>query len=88
MESSATIKNNKKRDPSQHTIDKKHSQMLEYFDKNETEIIPQLKTQIKNLQKIETRMKKSKRDAPGIEASEQYVADSNLDIQDKLEAFN
>ena len=46
MESNITIKNNKKRDPSQHTIDKKHSQMLEYFDKNESQIIPSLKSQI------------------------------------------
>ena len=32
----------KKSDPAQHTIDKKHSQMLEEFHNNETIHIPQL----------------------------------------------
>lgn len=41
---------NKKRDPSQHTIDKKHSQMLEYFAKNDSEVIPKLKSQIRELE--------------------------------------
>ena len=43
-------KSNKKRDPSQHTIDKKHSQMLEHFAKNDSEIIPKLKNQIRELE--------------------------------------
>ena len=49
----ATIK---KRDLSQHTIDKKHSEMLVHFEKNEKEAIPQLKLQI---QKLKNEMKKT-----------------------------
>ena len=40
---------NRNRDLSQHTIDRKHSEMLDYFDKNETEKIPELKSQIQKL---------------------------------------
>ena len=53
MESSALKNLIRKRDPTTHTIDKKHSQMLEHFDKIETEIIPQLRLEIREIkQKI------------------------------------
>ena len=39
----------KKADPVQHTIDKKHSQMLEEFHMNESVHIPELLTQKKSL---------------------------------------
>jgi hypothetical protein len=39
----------KKADPVQHTIDKKHGQMLEEFHTNETVHIPELLTQKKSL---------------------------------------
>jgi hypothetical protein len=49
MESSALKNLIRKRDPTTHTIDKKHSQMLEHFDKIETEIIPQLRLEIREI---------------------------------------
>ena len=45
------------------TIDGKHNEFLEEFDKNEKEIIPRLKTKILNLQKkMETSTKEKKMD--------------------------
>ena len=46
MESTALKNFIRKRDPTTHTIDKKHSQMLEHFNKIDTEIIPQLRQEV------------------------------------------
>jgi len=62
---------NKKRDLSQHTIDKKHSQMLEYFEKNEYEVIPKIKSQIRELEDI-------------LKTLGENEMDRNMDIQDKI----
>ena len=49
-------KNLKKRNSITHTIDKKHGEMIELFYKNETEIIPKLKTE---MQELETNIKEN-----------------------------
>ena len=49
MESSALKNFIRKRDPTTHTIDKKHSQMLEHFEKIDSVIIPQLRLEIREI---------------------------------------
>jgi hypothetical protein len=70
---SGNTKINKKRDLSQHTIDKKHSQMLEKFTKNESEIIPKLKSQIRELENTLNNLAEN-------------ATDRKMDIEDQIRA--
>jgi len=81
MESSALKNFIRKRDPCTHTIDKKHSQMLERFNKIDVEIIPELRKEIveikKQLSDIETQIHDD------IESSSTLV-DKKIELHDNM----
>jgi hypothetical protein len=66
---------NRKNDPSIHTIDKKHSQLMEQFEHNETVIIPKLLEEKVNLKKKAKTLTNSK--------IEEY-----MELHDKINAIN
>jgi len=66
---------NRKNDPSIHTIDKKHSQLMEQFDHNETVIIPKLLEEKVNLKKKAKTLTNAK--------IEEY-----MELHDKINAIN
>lgn len=82
MESTALKNFIRKRDPTTHTIDKKHSQMLEHFNKIETEIIPQLRGEIHEIKQIVSDIS-SKMDADT--ENQGKLVDQRIELQDKME---
>ena len=84
MESSALKKLIRKRDPTTHTIDKKHSQMLDRFHKIETEIIPKLREEMRDLkQKLSILREQIDND---LEMDGKLV-DQKIDFQDKIDVI-
>jgi hypothetical protein len=74
MESNSTKNQIKRRDPASHTIDKKHSEKLEYFHQIEQETIPKLK---KDIEVLKEHLEKSA-------ANKKHTTENHFEKEDEI----
>lgn len=84
MESSALKKLIRKRDPTTHTIDKKHSQMLDHFHVIETESIPKLRQEMDDIQQTIQELLQKQELNTEIDGK---LVDQKIELTDKYEAL-
>jgi len=84
MESTALKNFIRKRDPTTHTIDKKHSQMLEHFNKIDTEIIPQLRQEVDEIKHAIADLTQKMESDAEIDGK---LVDQRIELQDKMDTL-